>query len=163
MPTVALGLGSNIRPQQHLQQALDALHARYGRLRTSGVFESEPVGFAGPNFLNMVVVLETAESLASLSRFLKDHEDRHGRVRHGPKASGRTVDIDILLYGELCGTYEYVELPRPEFTENAFVLCPLAQVLGDTLLPGTTQRIGELWRLYDRAQRLWPVDFVWQE
>ncbi|MCB1665785.1 MAG: 2-amino-4-hydroxy-6-hydroxymethyldihydropteridine diphosphokinase [Pseudomonadales bacterium] len=162
MPLVALSLGSNISPERHLRDALDALESRYGYLRTSSVFESEAVGFAGANFLNMVVVLETDESLQALSRFLKEYEDRHGRVRSGPKASGRTVDIDILLYGEQCGSFEDVELPRPEIIENAFVLWPLAQLLGDEALPGTAMRIGDLWQHYDQEQRLWPVDFTWQ-
>lgn len=162
MPTVALSLGSNISPEQHLRDALDALESRYGYLRTSSVFESEAIGFAGDNFLNMVVVLETDEALMELSRFLKDYEDRHGRVRHGPRASGRTVDIDILLYGDLCGVQQDIVLPRPEITENAFVLRPLAQLLGDELLPGTAQTIGELWQGYDSPQRLWPVNFTWQ-
>lgn len=162
MPLVALSLGSNISPERHLREALDALEARYGYLRTSSVFESEAVGFAGANFLNMVVVLETDDSLQALSRFLKEYEDRHGRVRSGPKTSGRTVDIDILMYGDLCGHYGDIELPRPEITENAFVLWPLTQLLGEETLPGTARQIADVWQHYHHEQRLWPVDFTWQ-
>lgn len=163
MPIVALSLGSNINPERHLREALDALHERFGYLRTSSVFESEAVGFSGDNFLNMVVTLETDEDLASLSNFLKDFEERHGRQRQGPRFSGRTIDIDILTYGDTHGETAAIVLPRAEITENAFVLWPLAELMGDDLLPGTAVSIGALWQAYDKArQQLWPVNFTWQ-
>ncbi len=163
MQNVALSLGSNINPHQHIALALDALQRRYGALKTSSVFESEAVGFNGANFLNMVVLIETDESLAELLRFLKHFEDENGRSRNSPKFSGRTVDVDVLTYGQLSGDVQGIVLPRPEIEENAYVLWPLSQVLYDEAYPGGTQTYGTLWQLYDKTrQKIWSVDFSWQ-
>ena len=163
MRTVALSLGSNITPEAHLREALDALQARYGHLRTSSVFESESVGFNGANFLNMVALIETDETLLALTQFLKDYEDEHGRQRARPKFSGRTVDMDILVFGEICGTTDGIKLPRPEIVDNAYVLWPLSQVCFEDIHPLTGQTYGALWAGYDRQrQRLWSIDFKWQ-
>lgn len=163
MHTVALSLGSNINPDLHLREVLEALQARYGHLRTSSVFESESVGFSGANFLNMVVLIETEETLSELAQFLKDYEDSRGRQRARPKFSGRTVDIDILSFGEVCGLMEGIALPRAEIVENAYVLWPLSQVCYDEIHPLTGLSYGALWEAYDkRRQKLWSVDFNWQ-
>lgn len=163
MCTVAFSLGSNINPDQHLHEALDALQARYGHLRTSSVFESESVGFNGANFLNMVAVIETEEPLTALAQFLKEYEDEHGRQRAGPKFSARTVDIDILTFGETCGVKNGIELPRAEIVDNAYVLWPMSQVFYDEVHPLTGKTYGALWAGYDKQrQKLWSIDFTWQ-
>lgn len=166
MTLVALGLGSNRDPRRHLEACLQALEARYGELQVSEVFESEPVGFSGPDFLNLVVTLETSETLAELLHFLKQLEASHGRLRDAPRFSDRTLDIDILIFGDLCGRYaggrEYgdVILPRPEVVENAYVLRPLAQMLGAWLHPPSGKTYGELWESFDHsAQRVQPAGF----
>ena len=163
MRTVALSIGSNITPEPQLREALDALEARYGHLRTSSVFESESVGFDGANFLNMVALIETDEALPTLAQFLKDYEDQHGRQRTRPKFSGRTVDIDILTFGEAWGVTESISLPRAEIVDNAYVLWPLSQVCFEDVHPMTGQTYGALWANYDKQrQKLWTIDFRWQ-
>lgn len=163
MHTVALSIGSNITPEPHLREALDVLQARYGYLRTSSVFESESVGFNGANFLNMVALIETEEALPELAQFLKNYEDEHGRQRARPKFSGRTVDIDILTFGQVCGISEGIQLPRAEIVDNAYVLWPLSQVCFDETHQVTGQTYGALWASYDKKlQKLWSIDFKWQ-
>ncbi len=163
MQSVALSLGSNINPHQHISLALDALQKRYGDLKTSSVFESEAVGFNGANFLNMVVVIETEESLESLVRFLKHFEDDNGRSRNSPKFSGRTVDVDVLTYGQQCSDAHGIELPRPEIVENAYVLWPLSQVFYDEIHPVSKLSYAALWQQYDKTrQKIWSIDFSWQ-
>lgn len=166
MALVALGLGSNREPRQHLEAGLQALEARYGVLRMSEVFESEPVGFCGPNFLNLVIALDTTETLAQMQTFLKQLEESHGRRRDDPRFSDRTLDIDILIFGDLCGKYEEdseygeVILPRPEVTENAYVLRPLAQLLGSRVHPASGMTYAQLWNNFDHSrQKLWPAGF----
>jgi|SRR5690606_8916041 len=166
MTLVALGLGSNREPRLHLEAGLRALEARYGELQLSGVFESEPVGFRGPDFLNLVVTLETPETLEEMLHFLKQLEECHGRLRETPRFSDRNLDIDILIFGDLCGRYaggrEYgdVILPRPEVTVNAYVLRPLAQLLGARLHPPSGKTYGELWESFDQStQRVRPAGF----
>src|SRR5690606_8749669 len=170
MTLVALGLGSNREPRRHLEAGLQALEARYGELQLSEVFESEPVGFRGPDFINLVVTLETSETLGEMLHLLKQLEESHGRLRDAPRFSDRNLDIDILLFGDLCGRYEVgggadgehgdVTLPRPEVTGNAYVLRPLAQLLGGRLHPPSGKTYGELWKSFDQStQRVRPAGF----
>ena len=162
MAWVTLSLGSNLDPANQLKSCLDALLLNFRDLSLSSVFESEAVGFDGDNFLNMVVGIETDLPLEDLSALLKGIEDKHGRDRSQPKFSGRTLDIDILTYDNLAGTFKGITLPRPEITENAFVLWPLSQVDGARKHPLLKKTYTELWAQYDKGrQPLWPVDFEW--
>lgn len=163
MAIVYLSLGSNIEPQKNIEAALVALDEMFGPLDISSVYESEAVGFSGSNFYNLVVGIRSSESVGELSRALKSIEDNNGRVRCGPKFSGRTLDIDILTVDQLCGDIDGVVLPREEILENAFVLWPLAEIAASELHPQAMQNYADLWESYDKAsQKLWPVSFVWR-
>ena len=162
MASVTLSLGSNLDPRTHLTSCLDALLLNFRDLSLSSVFESQAVGFDGDNFLNMVVGINTDLDLESLSALLKEIEDKLGRDRSQPKFSSRTLDIDILTYDGLSGDFKGIILPRPEITENAFVLWPLSQVSGKSRHPVLKTTYTELWQNYDKEkQKLWPVDFQW--
>ena len=162
MTWVALSLGSNIEPVINIRSCLDALLLKYNNLSFSSVFESEPVGFQGDNFLNMIVAFETKISLGTLISTVKKIEDHCGRDRSQPRFSGRTLDIDVLIYGDKLGIYSGIELPRPEITENAFVLWPLSQLSEKRKHPGLKQSYKQLWQDYDKtSQNLWPIDFIW--
>lgn len=162
MAWVTLSLGSNLDPVTHLTSCLDALLLQFNDLSLSSVFESEAVGFDGDNFLNMVVGVETNLPLPELSATLKGIEDKHGRDRTQPRFSGRTLDIDILTYDNLAGTFNGITLPRAEIETNAFVLWPLAQVSGKQKHPVLKQSFADMWEDYDKSrQQLWPVDFQW--
>lgn len=163
MTEVYLSLGSNIDRYRHISAALDALAGQFGELTISSVFESEAVGFDGSHFFNLVVGVHTALSVAALSDVLKGIEDDNGRRRSGPKFSSRTLDIDILTYGDFVGEEAGVTLPRDELTKNAFVLWPMAEVAPTHQHPVSGRRYAELWAGYDKSrQKLWPVDFVWR-
>ncbi|MHA7880875.1 MAG: 2-amino-4-hydroxy-6-hydroxymethyldihydropteridine diphosphokinase [Saccharospirillum sp.] len=160
---VALSLGSNIDRYRNLTRALDALAKEFGELLCSPVYESEAVGFDGSNFLNSVVVVHTGRSLSEIGPILKRIEDDNGRNRSGPKFSARTLDIDVLTYADWIGEYDGILLPRDETAKNAFVLKPMADILPDTLMPGSDQTYSELWSHYPKAkQKLWRVPFTWQ-
>ena len=161
---VALSLGSNIHRYRNLTGALDALQREFGELLCSPVYESESVGFDGSNFLNSVVVVSTDRPLTEINATLKRIEDNHGRNRQGPKFSPRTLDIDVLTYGNAVGVIEGIELPREETAKNAFVLKPMADVWPDTPLPGSNQTYAELWSAYPKdKQKLWRVEFRWHD
>lgn len=162
MHRVYLSLGSNVERERYIRAALDALVQQFGLLQISSVYESEAVGFQGDNFYNLVVGLETDLDVAALSACLKGIEDDNGRERTGPRFSGRTLDIDILTYDDLAEAVSGVELPRDEILKNAFVLLPLAEIVPDGRHPVLQRTYADLWQAYDRAQKLWPIDFVWQ-
>ncbi|RMJ02529.1 2-amino-4-hydroxy-6-hydroxymethyldihydropteridine pyrophosphokinase [Marinobacter litoralis] len=163
MARVLLGIGSNVERYRHVGLALDALQNAFGELSVSPVYESEPVGFSGSNFLNLAVGFHTELQVAELSRLLKQMELDFGRRPDAPRFSPRTLDLDILTYGDEVGLVAGVELPRGEILKNAFVLKPLADIAPETKHPVNGKSYSELWQYYAADQKLWPVDFIWQE
>lgn len=165
MPLVTLSLGSNIEPASNIRQALLALRFRYGELKISPVYESEAVGFSGANFLNLVVAMAVDARLEDLASELKALERQQGRDRSAGSFAARTLDVDILTFGELQGEQAGMHLPRSEITRYAFVLQPLADLLPDALHPALGKSYRELWEQFQRdegnSQRLWPVQFDW--
>ncbi len=160
MTQVFLGLGSNLEREKNIRAGLLALKDVFGDLTLSQVYESESVGFKGSNFYNLVVSLQTDLTIAELSNTLKKIEDKNGRVRTGPKYSPRTLDIDILTYGDFVGVEAGVDLPRAEIIENAFVLLPLSELAPHELHPTLQKTYADLWASYDpNAQLLWRIDF----
>lgn len=160
MPRVYLSLGSNIDRDAHLRAALQELEERYGPLLISTVYESEAVGFAGDNFYNLVVGLDTDLAVGELAAELRAIEAAHGRERGGPRFAPRTLDIDILTYGNACGEIDGIHLPRDEILKNAFVLRPLADIAPNDRHPETVRPYAEHWEAYDHSrQKLWPIDF----
>ncbi|TQV71861.1 2-amino-4-hydroxy-6-hydroxymethyldihydropteridine diphosphokinase [Exilibacterium tricleocarpae] len=163
MARVYLSIGSNIDRHRHISACLDALHQTYGELLLSSVYESEAVGFAGDNFFNLVAGIDTSLGVGELAGQLRHIETANGRRRDGPRFSSRTLDIDILTYGDVAGTVDGVALPRDEVTKNAFVLWPLAEIAPQVLHPVLKCSYGELWERYDkRRQQLWIADFSWR-
>lgn len=162
MTTLALSIGSNIDAQSNIRAALDALNLEFDNIRSSKTYESQAVGFDGDNFLNLVVLADTDKGLADVTAVLKRLEDELGRDRQQVRFSGRTMDIDILLYGDESGMCCGIELPRPEVTENAYVLQPLSELLPDMVHPATGLSYQKLWQDYDKSkQQLWAISTDW--
>jgi 2-amino-4-hydroxy-6-hydroxymethyldihydropteridine diphosphokinase len=159
---VYIGVGSNIDRQRNVTASLDALTTAYGDLRVSTVFESEAVGFRGDPFYNLVVGLETVETVGSLAEFLGKIEHDCGRRRDAPRFSSRSMDLDLLTYEDVVGVVDGVSLPRDGIAENAFVLGPLAEIAGAEIHPTLRTSYADLWRRFDVGKRgLRPVDFTW--
>jgi len=148
MTTVLLSLGSNLQPQQHLHAAVEALRARFGDIRVSPAYRTAAVGFDGPAFLNNAVVIETDLPLDALDAWLHALEDAHGRDRSGPRFSDRTLDIDVVFYGDLIVEGPgHLRIPRPEL-KHAFVLKPLADIAPDFIDPVSGLDLATLWRAH---------------
>lgn len=163
MPRVYLSLGSNVEPERHLRAALDALAAEFGALILSPVYESEAVGFAGENFYNLVAGIDTEFSVRQLAERLRAIEHRNGRCRGGEKFAPRTLDIDILIYGDQVGSVDGIELPRDEILKYAFVLRPLADIIPEQCHPVAGRCYRQLAAELDLGrQKLWPVPFSWR-
>ncbi len=156
---VWLSLGSNIDPESNIRLAVDALRRIFGPLVLSSVYRSEAVGFDGASFLNMIVGLDTGMAASQLLERLRGVEDQQGRIRDDKdKNAPRTLDIDLLTYGDLPVQVGRVALPRGEITRYAFVLLPLAEVAGGEVHPLTGHTYGELWAAFDKSgQSLNPV------
>ncbi|MFW5825424.1 MAG: 2-amino-4-hydroxy-6-hydroxymethyldihydropteridine diphosphokinase [Marinobacter sp.] len=160
---VYIGVGSNVDRRRHVRAGLDALAREFGELEVSPVYESEAVGFDGSPFLNLVVGFRTARPVAELQRCLKAIEAANGRKPDDRRYSPRTLDLDILTYGDLDQPRDGVEIPRREILHNAFVLRPLADLAGERRHPLDGRSYRELWQACRSHQKLWPVAFHWPQ
>ena len=162
LTTVYLGLGSNSQREQHLCAGLEALDVLLRNLQCSPVFESAPVGIVSAPFYNLVVCGQTELPLAELDRRLKAIEADNGRYASNRQPRELPLDVDVLLYGDLCGEFDGLRLPRAEVLNNAFVLWPLALLAPDLTCPGTSQGFAALWQQAQIEQQLAPVAFDWR-
>lgn len=153
MVQVYLSIGSNIDPAENIRASLTTLQQHYGELSLSSVYETEAVGFEGDNFYNLVVGFHTAESPSEIAHVLRDIEHLQGRRRSGERFSARTLDIDLILYGDLVLKTAQLEIPRDEILKYAFVLGPLAELAPDAQHPVTGQRYAELWARFNQQSQ----------
>lgn len=159
MPQVFVSIGSNIERERHIRSALEELRRHFGRLIVSNVYESKPVGFVGGNFFNLAVGFKTDESLWAVRGCLRSIEILHSRDRHTSRFSSRTLDLDLLLYGDLITEEQGIKLPREEIIRYAFVLGPLAEIAGEMCHPQLKVSFATLWRSFDKSrQPTWRVD-----
>jgi 2-amino-4-hydroxy-6-hydroxymethyldihydropteridine diphosphokinase len=141
--TAYVGLGSNLggtlgEPRAQILAALEEL-ARLPRTRLvahSSLYRSAPLGHAAqPDFLNAVARLETGLAAEELLGELQAIERRHGRERPFPGAP-RTLDLDLLLYGDATIDSPRLTVPHPRMHERAFVLAPLLELESEAVIPG---------------------------
>lgn len=154
-----LSLGSNIEPERHLASALQALRARFGTLQVSPIYRTRAVGFAGDDFLNAAVGLRTDLQPGALNDWLHALEEAHGRDRSAPRWSSRTLDVDILLYGDrVVSGPGNLEVPRTELAEQAFVLKPMVDIAPDLVHPVLGKSLRALWAAFPHPVALQRVD-----
>lgn len=129
----------------NLSRAADLLDSRAGRiLRRSILYETAAWGIESqPDFLNQVLEIETVLDPEALLELLLGIEREMGRIR-GEKFGPRTIDLDILLYGELIMNTPDLEIPHPRMAERRFVLMPLSELIGDRLHPVTGRSIRDM-------------------
>jgi 2-amino-4-hydroxy-6-hydroxymethyldihydropteridine diphosphokinase len=146
MTTVYLSLGSNIDPEKNLRAAIAELHETFRDVVVSPTYRFPAVGFDGPDFLNLAVAFDTDMGPRELNDWLHRLEDRHGRKRDVPRFSSRTLDADIVLYGDdVTQGPGNLEIPRKELM-LAFVMQPLNDIASAAMHPLLKRSIGDLWR-----------------
>ena len=150
MAQVFVSIGSNIDPEKNIPECVRILEQRFGVLLRSPVYESEPVGFEGENFYNMVVGFDTELTPEELVDKLHEIEGGFDRSRETGSFSPRTMDLDLLLYNDLILKQENISVPREEIMKYAFVLRPLADIVGSYTHPETGRCYSELWREFDK-------------
>jgi len=134
-----VGIGSNLdEPERQVEQALLELervpHSRV--VKRSSLYKSAPVGFADqPDFINAVAQLETGVSADRLLSELQEIESRHGRQRSFANAP-RSLDLDLLMFGNSELRTKNLTLPHPRMHERAFVLKPLVEISPAASIPG---------------------------
>lgn len=137
--TAYIALGGNLDlPQRHVLAAIAALGTlpQTTLLRASSLYRTAPVGYANqPDFINAVAGVRTSLAPRALLDQLLALEHTHGRVREFPNAP-RTLDLDVLLYGELCAQEVGLTIPHPRMHERMFVLLPLTEIAPDITIPG---------------------------
>jgi 2-amino-4-hydroxy-6-hydroxymethyldihydropteridine diphosphokinase len=151
MPEAFIGAGSNAEPERRLRLALAELERRFGPVRSSSVYRGPAVGVAAPDYLNVVVALDTRLEVDSLRDELRAIEALAGRTR--VDAAVCELDLDLLLYGSRVDAERRV--PRPGLLTLPFVLVPLAELAPALPHPVTGERLGDAWaRMRTGAPRL---------
>jgi 2-amino-4-hydroxy-6-hydroxymethyldihydropteridine diphosphokinase len=148
MPRVWVSVGSNIERERHISAALADLRETFGELVVSPVYETDAVGFEGDAFFNLIVGFDTSLTPSALHGLMREIEAHHGRERSGDKFAARTLDLDLLTYGDAVTEEGGKALPRDEILRYAFVLAPLADVAGDEMHPVLGESYSSLWERF---------------
>jgi 2-amino-4-hydroxy-6-hydroxymethyldihydropteridine diphosphokinase len=137
--TAYVGIGSNLeQPREQVLQAMTELDAIPGTKvqKRSSLYRTAPLGHAAqPDFINAVAEVATDLTAEALLAALQAIESRHARKRSFPNAP-RTLDLDLLLYGDAELASERLTLPHPRMHERAFVLAPLVEIAPGASIPG---------------------------
>ena len=138
MARAYVGLGTNLGDREAtLREAVDLLREQVDVRAVSSVRETEPWGLVDqPPFLNAAVEVETELTARELLDLLFDVEQSLGRTREGPRYGPRTIDLDLLVYGEERLDEPGLTVPHPRLHERRFALEPLAELAPDLVVPG---------------------------
>ena len=143
MTRVYVALGSNVEPERHIAMAVQAMRGRFGALILSPVYRNQAIGFAGEDFLNAVAGFDCTLKVPELKAALDQIERDCGRQRGAARFAPRTLDLDLLLYGDTVDAA--AKLPRAEILRYNFMLKPLADIAASVRHPVTKQTYAEHW------------------
>lgn len=146
MPRVYIGVGSNIDPEANIPEALRMLAEFTPIIAISTFYRTAPVGSPGsPDFVNGVIAIDTEiEPCALKHDVLPRIEDALGRMRSSNKYESRTIDLDIVVYGNLVIHEGGLVIPDPYIAERAFLAAPLLELDAEMTLPGSGERLADL-------------------
>lgn len=164
MTQVLVAAGSNIEPVANLRRALDVLARHYPRLQCSRAYRNAAVGFEGEDFVNLVVGFDTGDDVQSVLAHLHEAEGECGRERNAPKWAPRSMDLDVLLFGDRVCDEPGLVLPRPDLVRRAYMLGPAAELAPEAVHPTLGRTLAQLWREFARdGHPMHEVDFNWPD
>ncbi|EPU2895070.1 2-amino-4-hydroxy-6-hydroxymethyldihydropteridine diphosphokinase [Vibrio vulnificus] len=158
MNTVYIGVGSNIEREKHARAAWQELTLLGEALQASPIYECAAVGFDSHAFFNFVIRFNTSMTLEEFASQLRQIELRWGREENAAKYQDRTLDLDIVLFGE-CISSQKPELPRSDIFKYPFVIQPLYDLQPDLVIPGDGRTVEEIWQTARDLDTLRAVDF----
>ncbi len=144
---IYLGIGSNIEPRKNIAAGLDSLEQLFSKLDISPTYLAPPFGFEGDDFHNLVISAETELSIEQVVKALRNIEFAHGRPEQAVKFSSRSLDIDLLLYGDYVGKVDGYKIPRSDIDKFDFVLRPLQDIAPNEIHPVSGQSFSESWQV----------------
>jgi len=144
---VFLSIGSNIAPEENLRMACKELAVGYGDLNMSSLYRNKAVGFEGDDFLNMVVGFNTAVAPEQIFARIAQLHKQAGREYQESSFCSRTLDLDILLYGDL--VRQHLKLPHQDLDKYGFVLRPMVEVAPELRHPVSGKTMSQLWDGFD--------------
>lgn len=147
---VFVAAGSNVEPEKNLARACAEIAHIWPDAQFSRAWRNKAVGFDGPDFINLVVGFSAAQPLHPVIERLRGIETNCGRPRYAPKWASRTMDLDVLLYGDVVEKTADYTLPRPDLLKRPYMLGPLAEIAPEVMHPTAGRTIGELWAAFDR-------------
>jgi 2-amino-4-hydroxy-6-hydroxymethyldihydropteridine diphosphokinase len=151
MPQVFVAAGSNVAPTENMLLATCELKRTFADIRFSPWYQNKAAGFEGSDFINLVAAFTTELPVDELLLVLRGIESLCGRPRGAPRWAPRSMDLDVLLYGDLVCKRPGLTLPRPDLLVRAYVLGPLFDLAPELTHPTAGVTIGELWRRFDQS------------
>ncbi|MDF2153274.1 2-amino-4-hydroxy-6-hydroxymethyldihydropteridine diphosphokinase [Vibrio sp. CAU 1672] len=156
MISTYIGVGTNIDREKHARVAYRELHHLGVDLQVSPVYECAPIGFSSQNFYNFIISLNTELSLNEFVRRLREIEYKWGRAEDAQKYQDRTLDLDVVLFGD-CVSAQNPELPRSDIFKYPFVTKPMYDLQPDLLIPGDGRSVAQVWQAMQPIDSLRPV------
>jgi len=152
--TAYLCLGSNINPEENIRFAMQRLQRDFSFIKTSNLYKTSAIGFDGDDFLNLAVSIKTSFRLGELLRYTDALEQEAGRVRvcRGHFDS-RTLDVDVVMFGDLTGEHKGRQWPSEDIQDNAHVLLPMSEIAGNRTHPSLGVNFNQLWKEFDNTEQ----------
>jgi 2-amino-4-hydroxy-6-hydroxymethyldihydropteridine diphosphokinase len=148
---VLVAAGSNVEPLRHLALAARELSRTFPGTRFSSAYRNPAVGFDGEDFVNLVAAFDTTATPEEVLQELHRIEALCGRARDAPKWAPRTMDLDVLLFGDLVRVRPGLTLPRPDLLRRPYMLGPAAEVAPGTRHPVRGETLAEAWAAFDAS------------
>ena len=156
---VFVAAGSNLEPEKNLARACADIKHSWHDAVFSRAYRNVAVGFDGPDFINLVLGFTTPQPLDAVIARLHAIETQCGRPRFAPKWASRTMDLDVLLFGDRVEKTADYTLPRPDLLKRPYMLGPMAEIAPEVMHPTANKTIGQLWEEFERdGHAMTPVE-----